>query len=185
MSNIIKRFSKIFMMFFLLFTITSTIRVNASSDDMFRYVTDVTVLDGQGTTPPNGGFGWQKDPYDLNRGCGGAYLYLWKYRLPFKKPITGFYIMNTNGTAPNGHVKINVDLNKGSGGDYIYLCYTREEGLDDPYSNSKTSPITDVKIVGGSSFTDAKRKVPSGYTLIPSDLNKNAGGDYIYLCYKR
>lgn len=30
-----------------------------------------------------------------------------------------------------------------------------------------------------------KNKVPTGYTLIEKDLNEKAGGEYIYLCYKK
>jgi len=42
--------------------------------------------------------------------------------------------------------------------------------------------ITEVTVIrGGSSGIQA----PAGYTKIPADLNAGAGGDYIYVCYKK
>jgi hypothetical protein len=43
-------------------------------------------------------------------------------------------------------------------------------------------PITEVTVIyGGSSGIQA----PTGFTKIPRDLNSGAGGDYVYVCYKR
>ena len=44
------------------------------------------------------------------------------------------------------------------------------------------APITDIQVFAGDSesFT-----VQNGYDFIPKDLNKDAGGKYIYLCYTR
>jgi len=39
--------------------------------------------------------------------------------------------------------------------------------------------ITEVRIILNSTAT------PAGYTKIGTDLNEDAGGDYIYLCYKK
>lgn len=42
--------------------------------------------------------------------------------------------------------------------------------------------ITEVTVIqGGNSGIQA----PAGYTKIPWDLNSGAGGDYIYVCYKK
>ena len=43
--------------------------------------------------------------------------------------------------------------------------------------SGKIKPIDGLTVVVGNS-------PPSGYTLIDSDLNAGAGGDYIYVCYK-
>ena len=43
-------------------------------------------------------------------------------------------------------------------------------------------PISEVTVIyGGSSGIQA----PAGFTKIPRDLNAGAGGDYMYLCYKK
>lgn len=42
-----------------------------------------------------------------------------------------------------------------------------------------TNYITDISFVLGKS-----PHVPSGYTIIPTDLNSGAGGEYIYLIFK-
>jgi hypothetical protein len=41
--------------------------------------------------------------------------------------------------------------------------------------------ITELRIVAGND----PRPAPAGYTKINKDLNKGAGGDFIYLCYKK
>ncbi len=44
--------------------------------------------------------------------------------------------------------------------------------------------ISDVIAVRGKTESEAKDKCPKGYRLIATDLNRGAGGDYIYFCYK-
>ncbi len=44
--------------------------------------------------------------------------------------------------------------------------------------------ITDIAFVMHKSANIARSKCPAGYYLIDRDLNKGAGGRYIYLCYK-
>lgn len=78
---------------------------------------------------------------------------------------------------PSGYTKIPYDLNKGAGGKYIYLCFHKESFH--PIGENKKS-IDDIVIVYGK---DAPP--PAGYTKIPNDLNQGAGGDYIYLCYRK
>ena len=41
-------------------------------------------------------------------------------------------------------------------------------------------PITGITVITGD---DAGISAPAGYTKIDLDLNKGAGGDYVYLCY--
>lgn len=55
-----------------------------------------------------------------------------------------------------------------------------ENELDiEVFAINQTTPITDVKILFDNEAT------PAGYSKIPFDLNKSAGGKYIYLAYKR
>jgi len=73
--------------------------------------------------------------------------------------------------------KINIDLNTNAGGDYVYMYYAL--GNDDG-SNGK-QPITSVYVCNPSD----DEYVHAGDTKIGVDLNVNAEGDFIYLCYGR
>lgn len=42
--------------------------------------------------------------------------------------------------------------------------------------------ITDVMVIEGKHATIS---APAGYVTIPLDVNKGAGGRFIYICYKR
>ena len=78
--------------------------------------------------------------------------------------------------APPGYVKIPQDLNEGAKGKYIYLCY---------HATSATAHekpcFVDIRFVSGN---HPDIPAPPGYTKIDVDLNKDAGGDFIYLCYE-
>lgn len=69
---------------------------------------------------------------DLNKGCGGDYIYLAYGHEPNKplSPIVDFFIhiLNVN-NPPEGYECDTNDLNKGAGGSYIYLCYKRDNNL--------------------------------------------------------
>jgi hypothetical protein len=67
-----------------------------------------------------------------------------------------------------------VDLNDGAGGRYIRPYKSRTEG--------GTAYIKEVGVIAGNSSNIFP---PSGWLRDPNDLNEGAGGDYIYLCYKR
>lgn len=99
--------------------------------------------------------------------------------------VTGVYILyGRNVLPPAGYTKIGIDLNKGAGGDFIYLCYTKDyaAGL----------PINGLQVYSGGNRGHTN---PAGYlntpnTLSPSgatdgDLNRNSGGDFIFLHYSR
>jgi hypothetical protein len=61
-----------------------------------------------------------------------------------------------------------LEANSGAGGDFIYIAYLLGTDI--------TKAIRDIKILEGGK---------SGYTKINIDLNRNAGGKYIYLNYSR
>ncbi|WP_019961352.1 MAC/perforin domain-containing protein [Woodsholea maritima] len=85
---------------------------------------------------------------------------------------------NSSGVRPpSGYTKIDYDLNKGAGGDYIYLCY--HKARYSAYSENKDC-VSDLIIIKGNGA-----RAPSGYTKIDVDLNEDAGGKYLYLCYKK
>ncbi len=73
-----------------------------------------------------------------------------------------------------------------------YIDAYEEVPLDYSETNSElyrsfdgTTYISDIKCAQNSSESDAKKEITSaGYTVIDSDLNKGAGGQYIYMGYK-
>lgn len=81
---------------------------------------------------------------------------------------------------PDNYVKRDTDLNKGAGGDYIYLClrYGAEAALSD---EEKATGV--ISYVGVLPPVFACGNTWSGPVQVPLDLNKGAGGAYIYLCY--
>lgn len=81
-------------------------------------------------------------------------------------------------TAPTGYKKIPTDLNNGAGGKYVYLCYHKHVPSS---ANSSSNPdcISDITTVLGEDTP-----APAGFKKIDIDLNKGAGGKYIYLCYE-
>lgn len=83
-------------------------------------ITGITVVEGS-TLPP---LGYTKSGKDLNRGAGGAYLYVCYTRQP-GAPITDLCVTLGDQKMPPGWHKIPLDLNKGAGGDYIYLWYKK------------------------------------------------------------
>ena len=78
---------------------------------------------------------------------------------------------------PLGYTKIGYDLNRGSGGDFIYLCYHKASYKP---TIPNTKGISDLTVIFGE-----KTPTPPGYEKLPNDLNKGAGGDFVYLCFKR
>lgn len=96
-----------------------------------------------------------------------------------------------NNAADGGYTVIDYDLNKKVGGDYIYLSY---KTTTDP-----TKAISDIIIMSGEKLGDDRylttpRTVKGcNYYLAPhkgdsrdyGDLNRNAGGDYLYMFYTR
>lgn len=85
-----------------------------------------------------------------------------------------------------GWTVINYDLNKNAGGWFIYLCYKVSDN-----ANPETDYITDIcaSTKNNSKLVYDGRtyyKVPNSTPLaFDGDLNKNAGGEFIYLYYTK
>ena len=116
---------------------------------------------------------------DLNYGAGGEYIYLCQKKKSIKKltikenPVNKFKIIFNKNDHENLKL-IDVNLNQETGGDTkIYLAYGYEQ-------NEKLSPIVDFFI-----YIKEVNTIPEGYECDNNDLNKGAGGKFIYLCYKR
>ena len=120
-------------------------------------------------------------PLECNKDAGGAWIYIaYKTDSDVTKAITDIYVSTgKNTTYPSFH-KITQDLNKDAGGDYIYLFYrkaTKSEQKD-----LKTQYLREIRGFYGKSNT-----LPIGWRWpsINVDLNKGAGGEYIYLAVKK
>lgn len=81
---------------------------------------------------------------------------------------------------------INTDANQDAGGDYVYIGYTRCD------NGTKTPAITDLVICEGKNpaFSRSIKKKDTGITATYKlasnvDLNKDAGGDWLYLYYTK
>ena len=148
-----------------------------------RLVDVVVITGGSGNIAAPAGY--EKIGVDLNWAAGGDYIYLCPaFRSaqeiasnPKLRPIIELGVaVGKNARALAGWKRINVDLNKGAGGKFIWLCvkYGTKEQI--------SSAVSDIAVVWGSS---GNVPPPFGYTKIPIDLNWDAGGKYIYLCYTR
>lgn len=145
----------------------------------------------QGSYIDQNGMRYYKLDEDLNCGAKGKYIYLY-YAVGLDNqtgtysPITKLFLSYSNkeSTAANGgHGLTNcgVDLNSGAKGAYIYLFKGR--------STSDGDPIRGIQVFNQSKKRNAysQPQIDTGYWDVgstgdvPLDLNKGAGGDYIYL----
>ena len=138
-------------------------------------------------------YGWKRINYDLNKGCGYSshYIYLlYKTGTDVAEAITDLYLwVGDNNTSEktftfegrtytrssyNGDedfLRSKGDLNTKAEGAYIFVYYTKD--------NTNFTParaITDITVDDNSAFAVGMN---GGST--PCDLNKGAGGDFIYL----
>ncbi|XP_019209287.1 uncharacterized protein LOC109198108 [Oreochromis niloticus] len=121
--------------------------------------------------------GFSKIPVNLNKGTGGNTIYLW-YKKGTGSGIStiqfSFSQEMTNGLFEAGYTKIPKNLNEGAGRDEIYLWYSKSE---------KNVPIVDIDVTEDA---DAEaQKFKDGWERLACDLNRNAGGNLIYLFVKR
>ncbi|TGE21342.1 hypothetical protein E5K00_13715 [Hymenobacter aquaticus] len=120
-----------------------------------------------------GNWGRRKDQSPVTKlavyGNGGSGVTITVWRPPYT-----YYdvIWNPTNTFINSYKQI--DLNDGAGGQMIvgYLSKNSYDG----------GPIREVGVLAGNS---SSIQPPAGWVKEPGDVNAGAGGDYIYLCYKR
>ena len=137
-------------------------------------ITDIDVIVGDsGDVEPKHHF--LKIPVDVNEGAGGKYIYLCYQRSSDGQPGTGITVLEGKGATPPAGWQMNpTDLNQGAGGSYLYIAWTHQRGV----------PVLDLVVQSA----DHEPSVPQDYrgrmyTRNPTDLNKGAGGKYIYLSY--
>ena len=137
-------------------------------------ITGLEVIYGKNTPPPPG---YVKIPLDLNKGAGGAYVYICYSRTAPGPPITNVQVFagkSSNFPIQNGYTKIPKDLNKGTLFRlYIYLCYT---------TITSHPPITSLYVVQGSS----RNTYPFSpeQIRVDQDCSEGAGGHYSYVIYQ-
>lgn len=141
---------------------------------------------------------------DLNEGAGGNDVYL--YACYGKSdgssgmvPISQIGIVldddadDAAGDLPDGWIRRYADLNSGASGDYINLIFYRSANelpitnvyVHDQTDGTRTYPGShDSETYQNIGYEETKRYVDGG-THDHADLNKEAGGDYIFLYYSK
>lgn len=74
--------------------------------------------------------------------------------------------------------RLNYDLNSNAGGAYIFIYYSL--GME----NDSITPLAEVATIDVSDG-ESLNALPAGFEMIDHDLNRGAGGDFIYLAYRR
>lgn len=180
---------------------------------MGSYVSHIKIVEGgsdveaQGKCPA----GYTLVPVDLNEGAKGRWIYLCFAKKNDLDPVVAMALSFSGNPSHAGHGCNrggDVDLNKGSGGNYIHLYYSTYSDIEDARKKNAApltapwnqwyltgNPITDITAKSGQIPPDT----PSGYmrvegydtsnldhlTTVNPDVNRGAGGKYIYLYYKR
>eukprot|EP00026_Physarum_polycephalum_P011007 Phypoly_transcript_11198.p1 GENE.Phypoly_transcript_11198~~Phypoly_transcript_11198.p1 ORF type:complete len:363 (+),score=15.37 Phypoly_transcript_11198:125-1213(+) len=123
---------------------------------------------------------------DVNRGAGGNYIYI-LYKQNFMSLVASYVsnVMVISGESAKcsdyagyqdapSNIGGRVDLNKGAGGDYIWLCVNL---LNPAYAQPRSTYLSTLEFSEG----EANSESYYGFTAISMDLNKGAGGDFIWL----
>lgn len=112
---------------------------------------------------------------DLNKKAGGKYIYLlYRFGTTQKDRITDIKILMGRNANINGYTKIDADLNKDAGGEYIYVAYKKED-------DKTKDGIYGLGTTEQAFFSDNYWKPAKDQNNSIPDLNKGAGGLYIYL----
>lgn len=142
---------------------------------------------------------------DANKKAGGDYVYIGFKRTDGKagsaKPITDLLIFEgknpamvkqvTNSDISSVYTLVkNVDLNKDAGGKYLYLYAATDTAAGRPLTDLYISEGSKINTNAGniSYSTVRKGEASGGKNVITSeqiDLNKKAGGKYLYLIQAR
>lgn len=169
---------------------------------------DLKLISNSSTSAINAPTGYVKLNSDLNRGAGGAFIYLCFTRNT-SSVLNGLeYHQNYPYTAPTDvltsfQTKFGSFSSFPTGDDYFYNIWSPNQysyaywdridlnggaGGEYIYSFQSKSPlvpkyryVSEVGILSGSSSTI---QPPSGWEKYPQDLNAGAGGDFIYFCYR-
>jgi len=160
-----------------------------------KYICNLKTWVSKKNDAPNTKDGYTKIPVDLNEGAGGKWIYLYYSKtntidqgltslsakaqvLPITLEDQGWNTIGTDFDILGGWT----DLNDGAGGHYIKLQTKR-------WSHRKELSgeiITEIAVISSASSTPT---LPAYFNFgnwyrVETDLNKGAGGKYIYLYFK-
>ncbi|MDY0235207.1 MAG: stalk domain-containing protein [Gudongella sp.] len=93
--------------------------------------------------------------------------------------VTGSDAWSARAKTPPGYMLIDVDLNTDAGGDFIFLCYKLGDNINDAYTDFFMEYNNKSRTAGSGILSHNSNNV--NYTRIGTDLNKGAGGDFLYL----
>ncbi len=150
-----------------------------------RYISDLRVIFDKEAVPD----GFSKIPTDLNKGAKGKFIYLcYRETTNPNDAIRGLKILEgENAAAPGGFTKVARDLNSGAKGAYLFLAFSKDRSAGEPIREIKfdvsETELSKRNKLGQGGLAVATSSV-SAYTYLKTDLNKGAGGSFIYLMYR-
>lgn len=145
-------------------------------------ITELQIISGKKSNAPKG---FEKIPVDLNKGAGGEYLYLCYKKEEATSGVIDILVLHDKKAdgrgveCPSGYEKIGMDLNKKAKGEFIFLAYKKGT----PEQSCKFG-ITDLSVLDNGVINSNTIHTYKDYMIKAIDLNKGAGGDYLYLAYK-
>ena len=134
---------------------------------------------------------------DLNRGAGGNYVYMaYKRVAKARDALTDLVIYEGKNPDPTRRMTLNehsvkftlvsdVDLNSRAGGKYLYLYATDSSYTGSPITSLSITERVEASVKCGVERSTVKRGEGKAFTEEAIDLNKGAGGDYLYLVMNR
>jgi len=155
------------------------------------YITDIIVVSdkNENVSKAKCPVGYQRIDVDLNKGAGGEFIYFCVKRGKRGNAITNILCEMSDSAKNEATLNIahkgvtasyrrnGADLNKGAKGKYLYLLYTKD---------TKYNPIRNITVYlnGESLHEEWNGRMCYVNTTETADLNKGAGGRYIYTAYK-
>lgn len=142
--------------------------------------------------------GFTKLGTDLNDGAGGKYIYLYYQTTNNSDDAVTDMAIRFGGSAPSTFVRhlqgkdvtytlCDKDLNTGAGGKYIYLYWTKDPAAGQPITGiniTKSDPSSrDYAPYRTANLLYDDDNDGADEPWITPDLNKGAGGDYIYITF--
>ena len=119
--------------------------------------------------PCNGSTNFVNSKGDLNRGAGGAYIYLYYTKDPMtvERSVTGitFNTTQSGGVGANGDNTTGYDLNSGAGGDYIYMHVATNKIPITLTAESEEVQLEDGDILNGTGGADTRVTIAAGATV--------------------
>ena len=134
---------------------------------------------------------------DLNKNAGGEYVYLaYKRVAKAKEALTDIVVFEGKNPSAINRITVgeasvkytivaNVDLNEGAGGKYLYLYTSNSTNTGNPIRTLKVEEHIDSYLKCGVEHVTVKLAAGKTITDECIDLNKKAGGDYLYLVMQR